>query len=136
MGLRELFNWRRHSPERLEEVINVVFPERQRLFAVSFYSKWYREDFLNVQLGDGNDMLSKKAFLRSAWFFFTWPPIDYGALWIIGQHAEDELATVVLSKESGRIHYSVAPDDSELIELASNLESFVADLKKAGWSGA
>ncbi len=61
---------------------------------------------------------------------FFWPPNELYAWTIIGIHAEDELTTVGVMKESGAICLEY---DGLTVELAENLRDFIAQLRGAGW---
>lgn len=115
----------------LGEVVDQVFPENQRQFAKAFYKPWSNRKFLLVQLGDGCDLLSKERFFASAWFYFIWPPIAERDWTIIGTHAEDELGTIIVRKNSGSICYKY---DEIFVDLAESFPDFIRSLRAAGWT--
>ncbi len=130
--LLELFRrWWSGPPARsVEEIVGAVFPEDDRAFAIGFYKAWYEDEFLELKLGRGYEGLTRESFYDDAWFNFFWPPNECKEWTIICLHAEDELKTVVVMKESGAIWMEY---DGPTVELAENFRDFIAQLRAAGW---
>lgn len=137
MNLRALFEgWLQRKPS-VHEIIGSAFPEGTRAFANAFYSSWANEESLPVELGDRLDdfeLYNHEAFFRSASFYFFSRPIVIGEYCVLGADSEDEMGTIVLNTESGKVHYAYGTlDEGTLMDLADSFPQFIAALESSGW---
>lgn len=127
--VRRLFGF--HSPT-LAEFLEQAFNEEDRRVAELFYDTWADRVLLNVQVGDGNHALGNgDEFYAKAWIVFFRPPFRVGSVWILANHAEDELGSIVMQHGKRQVYYDYG---SSLYPIAENLREFFARLQAAGWS--
>jgi hypothetical protein len=128
-----------------------IFQEQDRACAEAFYEPWYRDKYLPVVLGEGDEIneLSgetedekRGSFFRHIAFAFYWPPTEGKNYWMLGYGWEYEDGGVYLEKEAlfgepgGAIFFDFEspPNLSTRLKIANDFPSFIRALKAAGWA--
>lgn len=123
--------------ETLDARVRRVFPPEDREIAKEFYESWSVQEYLPIQVGEGEGVTSislidaPEQFYGAASFFFYAEPIDRGDHWIIAWDSEDDMSGISLDKASGKVFRILGDEQDTTWTLATSFGDFLTRLRRA-----